>query len=156
MSDRLVGEADRTLANWRVNGQLVTSGSAWARYSRINAGALEYLQADDSWSATLHEFVLSLGAEGFGRFFVWPASARNRTVYERARHGVYGLSRAFEHRIRALDADLSVDDHAIDAGGVLRVLDSIDHATVLASYQLYDSSNAPAPFGKGAVRRVRL
>lgn len=101
MADRVVGDSDRTVARWIDNGELVTDGDAFARYSRVNGGVVEYMQADFSFDPALYEFPLSLAADGFDRFFVWPSSAAGWTITETARHSVHGFSEdSVEHNVK--------------------------------------------------------
>lgn len=114
MSDRFVGQADRTLAQWYDGAELVMTGDAFAQYLRVHGGVLEYLQDDGSFDEAFHEFELEIASDGFERFFTWPASAKGYLVTERARHSVYGLSGSAEHYVTEND----LDDAAARGGGL--------------------------------------
>lgn len=156
MTDWFVDSFERTAARWTRNGVPVTSGLFRAQYTSVDSGVLEYLQNDDTWSTAPFEFPLLLAADGFfARIFQVAATARRRTVTERPRHSVYGFGASAEHFVRSWPDDMD-QDHQVDVAGVLTVRDAINHATVLGRWQLYDKFDAVAPYGKSAVRRVRL
>lgn len=143
-----VGERFRIGVHWPV--------APTVTITRQNGATLEYRQDDDTWGATPASRVMpveSVGVYAYKRAVV-PADVGPSISIVCEAPGLRAIS-AGARAFVTLE-DLEAEDFDINALGVLTIKDAVDHTTVLGTWQLYDKTGAIAPWGKSAVRRIRL